>query len=190
MRQLSEHKYLMKSEIIWDIYEDKREIAGEPGNRMWTMLGSWTMSVTQLVEASSVSQKCTLPKIFSYKNNFYFPEKKKSKNWKRKKIVNISQKKKIFSIFSTLWFFFQKNISALVPFSLRVWPAKVLRFWSPRAGPLLLRVTANSSDTRSCCPWKKKIRLFCWCTKSCRYRLEKKYQKPNCKLFFSHLDKH
>ena len=85
MRQLSEHKYLMKSEIIWDIYEDKREIAGEPGNRMWTMLGSWTMSVTQLVEASSVSQKCTLPKIFSYKNNFYFPRKKNLKIENEKK---------------------------------------------------------------------------------------------------------
>ena len=30
---------------------------------MWTMLGSWTMSVTQQAEASCVSQKCTPAKI-------------------------------------------------------------------------------------------------------------------------------
>ena len=101
----------------------------------------------------------------------------------KKNSENFSEKK--FSVFFQLFdFFFKKNISALVPFSLRVWPAKVLRFWSPRAGPLLLRVTANSSDTRSCCPWKKKIRLFCWCTKSCRYRLEKKISKTKLQTFF------
>ena len=72
---------------------------------MWTMLGSWTMSVTQLVEASSVSQKCTLPKIFSYKNNFYFPRKKnlKIENEKKKHPVDIKKKNSIF--FNSLIFF-------------------------------------------------------------------------------------
>ena len=44
---------------------------------MWTMLGSWTMSVTQLVEASCVSQKCTVPAIYLCKmpNLTFHPEK-------------------------------------------------------------------------------------------------------------------
>ena len=60
-------KYLMNFWVFFLSYskfdEIMEKIATSLSDRMWTMLGSWTMSVTQLVEASCVSQKCTVGEI-------------------------------------------------------------------------------------------------------------------------------